>query len=151
MIVVAWWPHGRPSVPLRARQYTNFTACLLTDSGGIAAPPAATVWAGMQDASTATRAKVQYLAVVGPQTQANAETFLTSLAQGRCNLILAAGPLATSVVRTGAPTYPGVRFVVVGSGASGSNVQYIGDVSGSTLQSQISTLVGTLAKGAIAD
>src|ERR1700761_9200785 len=62
-----------PSTPApRARVYKAFTACLLTDSRGIAGPQAAPVWAGMQKASLATHVKVEYLAVVGPDTVDNA-------------------------------------------------------------------------------
>ena len=38
----------------RARQYTAFKSCLLTDSKGIAGEPASFVWDGMQRASLKT-------------------------------------------------------------------------------------------------
>ncbi|MGH3190248.1 MAG: hypothetical protein ACRDPY_35980 [Streptosporangiaceae bacterium] len=45
--------HGAPAPS--ARQYLGFDACLLTGSRGLTGPQAAQAWAGMQDASLATR------------------------------------------------------------------------------------------------
>jgi hypothetical protein len=75
-VAVGWavWP-SQPAP--RARQYLEFTACLLTDDHGITGPEAAPVWAGMQEASLATRAKVQFASVVGRQSVENAVPFLT--------------------------------------------------------------------------
>ena len=56
--------HSSGSAPPRARQYLAFNACLLTGSRGLAGPQAAQAWAGMQDASLATRAKVEYLSAM---------------------------------------------------------------------------------------
>src|SRR5262245_15879290 len=92
--LVTWlvWPTGAPRVaPPRERQYLDYTACLLADDRGIAGAEAAPVWAGLQDASLATHAKVQYLPVLGAQTTDNALTFLATLAQGQCNIIFAVG------------------------------------------------------------
>src|SRR5574342_1170852 len=110
---LAWllWPASAPSPPAsRERQYLEFTACLLTDAQGVTGPLAAPVWAGMQDASLATRAKVQFLAVAGPQTPHNAGLFATSLAQGGCRLVFAAGELPVSGVEDAAPHFPLVSF-----------------------------------------
>ena len=73
VVALTWalWPASEPDPPPRAREYLDYTACLLTGDRGIADPQAAPVWAGLQDASLATRAKVQYLAVTGPQTAEN--------------------------------------------------------------------------------
>ncbi|HEY4867303.1 MAG TPA: hypothetical protein VIK45_17525, partial [Candidatus Dormibacteraeota bacterium] len=49
--------------PARARQYLSFTACLLTDSRGLAGAQASAAWAGLEQASASTRAQVQYLSV----------------------------------------------------------------------------------------
>jgi len=57
--------HDRGSAP-RARQYLAFTACLLTGSRGLAGAKGAEAWAGMQAASLATRAKVEYLQALVP-------------------------------------------------------------------------------------
>jgi hypothetical protein len=123
------WPARMPEQP-RARQYLEFTACLLTDSSGVAGRVAAPVWTGMQNASLATGAKAQYLAVAGPQTPENAVTFLNSLAQGHCNLIFAAGEVPVAAVGMGAGAFPNGRFYVVGGGRSTANVTRIdADVS----------------------
>lgn len=108
------WP-GQQEEPPRARQYLEFTACLLTGERGTAEPAAAPVWAGLQEASLSTRAKVQYLAVTGPQTVENAVPFLNSLAQTGCNLIFAAGDVPVAAVEQAAATFPSARFFPVGS------------------------------------
>jgi hypothetical protein len=139
-LVWVLWPADGPVEP-RARQYLDFTACLLTDEKGVAGPEAAPVWAGLQDASLATRAKVQYLAVVGPQTVANAGTFLASLAQGRCDVILAAGEVPVATVVRDASQFAGVRFVVVGGGVSSSNVSVLIEDSGDAVRAAVGRLV----------
>jgi hypothetical protein len=62
------WPDAKAPPP-RERQYRATTACLLTDDKGVVGDPAKAAWAGMQEASTATLIKVQYLAIAGPQTR----------------------------------------------------------------------------------
>jgi hypothetical protein len=130
-------PHDQP----RERQYLEFTACLLTDSSGVNGTAAAPVWAGMQNASLATGAKVQYLEVVGPQTPENAITFLNSLAQQNCDLIFAAGELPITAVDKGAGAFPNGRFYVVEGGRPTANVSRIdGDVMatvGRTISQQV--------------
>src|SRR6185437_9979974 len=92
--LIAWlaWP-STPAVPgaSRVRQYTDARACLLTGSGGITSAPAATAWAGMRDASLATRAMVSYQPAVGPPTAAATLPYLASLAQRQCRVIVAVG------------------------------------------------------------
>lgn len=122
--VLTWslWPSPQPQEPPRARQYLDFTACLLTGERGIAETVAAPVWAGMQDASFATHAKVQYLAITGPQTIDNGITFLNSLAQSGCDMIYAAGEIPVATVDKGAPQFPGKKFFPTGAGAPQRNV-----------------------------
>jgi basic membrane lipoprotein Med (substrate-binding protein (PBP1-ABC) superfamily) len=122
-IAVALWA-TRDSEP-RARQYLDFTACLLTDDGGIAGPEAAAVWAGMQKASLATRAKVRYLAVAGEQSTENAVTFLASLAQSECSLVFAVGDVPRAAVDAGAARFPKVQFAAVGRARAAPNVSTI--------------------------
>jgi basic membrane lipoprotein Med (substrate-binding protein (PBP1-ABC) superfamily) len=122
-IAVALWAPRDPEP--RARQYLDFTACLLTDGGGIAGPEAASVWAGMQNASLATRAKVRYLAVAGEQSTENAMAFLASLAQSQCSLVFAVGDLPRSAVDAGAARFPHVHFAVVGPAHTAPNVSTI--------------------------
>ena len=123
-VVVLLWPDGKQAEPARERQYLQFTACLLTPEKGVADPAAVAVWAGMREASVSTRAKVQYLAVSGEQTVENALTFLSSLAQGGCNLVFAAGPLAVEAAQKGAATFPAQRFVTAG-GVPNANVSTV--------------------------
>ena len=123
-VTIGWlaWPRpARPPAPPRARVYLDFTACLLTDAQGIVADPAKTVWSGMQSASLATRAKVQYLAVVGPQTVDNAAPFLLSLIQGNCSLVLAVGAAPVQAAEQLAQSHPKVQFLVV-DGAPATNI-----------------------------
>jgi basic membrane lipoprotein Med (substrate-binding protein (PBP1-ABC) superfamily) len=132
---------ARVEEPPRARQYLEFTACLLTDDHGIAGTVAAPVWAGMQDASLATRAKVQYVAVAGPQTRENAITFLNSLAVGGCDLIFAAGEVPVAAVGVGAAAFPKGRFYAVGGGSSAGNVTRIDGDARSAVRELITAAV----------
>ncbi|MFD7446443.1 BMP family ABC transporter substrate-binding protein [Streptomyces sp. NPDC059909] len=98
----------------RARQYKDFDACLLTGEKGIAAgTPAAPVWKGMQDASLETRARVNYVPVMGEQSAQNARPFLNSLIQRQCDVVLTVGAPQAEVAQAGAGEHPKVRFVVV--------------------------------------
>ena len=118
--VAAFWPS--PGRRPGARQYIAFTACLLTDAQGVAGPGAAPVWAGMQDASAQTHAKVEYLSVSGPATRENAEPFLASLVNRHCDVVLAVGPAQVAALRAVAPASPTVGFVVIGDDMAGPNV-----------------------------
>lgn len=97
------------------RQYTASQACLLTGSRGISSQPAATVWAGMEDASQATNAKVTYLAVNGPATTDNAIPYANSLIEQHCGLVLAVGTPQTSAISQIAARTPKTNFVIVSS------------------------------------
>jgi basic membrane lipoprotein Med (substrate-binding protein (PBP1-ABC) superfamily) len=126
IVVFVTTRHDEDTAPdPRARQYRDFTACLLTDDKGIAGAAAAPVWAGMQDASGSTRAKVQYVPVMGPQTPQNAAAFLNGLAQGRCQVILTVGPAASGAVGDAAKRFPKSQFAVVNGKASGGNVSSV--------------------------
>ncbi len=114
-----------PSDKPRARRYIAFKACLLTDSRGVAGREAAPVWEGMRRASLKTRAKIQYLAVPGPATVANARPYLASLVQRHCGIILAAGKLATDTVTASARSFGDARFVVVGAAGATGNVRAV--------------------------
>lgn len=138
--VLALRPSPAPPPP-RARQYLDFTACLLTDERGTNGPEAKPVWAGLQDASLATRAKVQYLAVSGQQTVDNAVPYLNALAQRQCNLVLAAGPVPAGAVGRSAAQFPGTRFVVVGSGTTAGNVVTVNATTPETVRSAIDRIV----------
>ncbi len=120
--------HGSPAPS--ARQYLAFNACLLTGSQGLADPQAAQAWAGMQEASLATRAKVEYLPAMGPQTAAARLPLVASLVQRHCSLVIAVGPAPVSAVGLDAGRYPDVRFVVVGGGEQAGNVTAVSAASG---------------------
>lgn len=105
--------------------YGAFSACLLTDSGGVAGGSAKAAWSGMEQASLVTHAKVSYLAVAGAATAGDAAPYLASLASvavRRCNLIMAAGVAQASVANADARRFGSVRFVVIGARATRSNV-----------------------------
>jgi basic membrane lipoprotein Med (substrate-binding protein (PBP1-ABC) superfamily) len=133
--------HGGPTPA--ARQYLAFDACLLTGSRGLAGPQAAQAWTGMQNASLATRAKVEYLEAMGPQTTAAALPYVTSLVQRNCDMIIAVGQAPVSAVSSDAGRYPNVHFVVVG-GAQAVNVT---DVT--TASSQITPAISRLVTSAV--
>lgn len=145
MVVVAvWllWPTSEPELP-RARQYVDVNLCLLTAERGLAEPDAVPVWAGMQDVSTATHVRVQYLAVAGAQTVANARTFVASLAQARCAVVLAAGDVPVAAVAEAAPTFTAVRFVTVG-GNPGPNITVVSPSPSVELQRAIAATLTPL-------
>ncbi|WP_309226327.1 BMP family ABC transporter substrate-binding protein [Streptomyces lunaelactis] len=107
----------------RARQYKEFDACLLTDDKGIlAGTPAAPVWEGMQQASQDTRARVNYVPVMGEQSAENARPFFNSLMQRQCDVVLAVGTPQVEVTEAGAKQHPKVRFVVVDGAEKAGNV-----------------------------
>src|SRR6266545_144208 len=142
LTVWALWPSARPAQQSRARAYLAFTACLLTDEHGIAGERAVPVWAGMQDASLATRVKVQFLPAADALTAANVSPYLAGLVQRRCDLIVAVGEAA---VAADAAKYPGTRFVTVGGGASAPNVTAVGESSASRVREGIGALVRAAA------
>ena len=108
--------------PARARAYLAFDACLLTGAQGLADPAVGPVWAGMQDASLATHAKVSYLAVAGPQTVGNAIPYANTLLQRQCNVILGVGQSQVDAINQAAPANKSARFVVVGASSNAPNV-----------------------------
>jgi hypothetical protein len=139
LIVWLVWPS--PPEPPRARPYLEYTGCLLTDQQGIAGAAARPAWAGLQDASLATHAKVQYLPVMGEQTEGNALPYLASLVQRRCAVIVAVGPAPVQAVKAVAGKYPAVRFVVVGDTASGANVTALTRLPDAEVRVRIRTIL----------
>jgi hypothetical protein len=106
-----------------AREYlASFTACLLTDSHGLAPTETALVWRGMQNASLATQAKVEYLPVMSGSTAAAAAPYLASLLQRHCNVVVATGRAQVAAVSAQARRFPSVQFVVPGPVLAGSHV-----------------------------
>jgi hypothetical protein len=117
------WPSSSSGTAPQARGYLeSFTACLLTGSRGLAAAQTALLWRGMQDASLATQAKVEYLPVMSGSTTAAALPYLASLVERHCNVVVAAGGAEVAVVSAQASRFPSVQFVVPGPAAAGSHV-----------------------------
>ena len=118
-----WSSGGRALPPARARAYENVDACLLTGSRGLADPPAAQAWAGLEDASEATSARVSYLAVTGPATEAAAVPYAGSLLVRGCKVVVASGAAERAAALSEAARFSSVRFVVEGAAAGApSNV-----------------------------
>lgn len=118
-----WSSGGRPLPPARARVYEDVDACLLTGASGLNDPQAAQSWAGMEDASKATTARVSYLAATGPATEAETVPFVNTLLVQGCRVVVASGAPERAAVLADASLYASVRFVVTGPAAnSPSNV-----------------------------
>jgi hypothetical protein len=108
---------GRVLPSPRARVYESVDACLLTGPQGLADPVTSQVWAGMEDASKATSARVSYLAVTGPPTEAEAAPFAGTLLLRGCKVIVASGTPERAAVLAKAAQFSSVRFVVQGAAA----------------------------------
>jgi hypothetical protein len=139
--LVTWlaWPSA-PEPP-RARPYLEYTACLLTDGQGTAGPAAKPVWDGMEEASLATHAKVQFQQVVGEATVGNALPYLSGLVQRRCSVVFAVGQAQVGAVGTVAGRYPDIRFVVVGGGTPGKNVTVLTGLSDAALRDRVRVIL----------
>lgn len=144
VLAVVWWPRGQDLPPARARVYTDASACLLTDSTGITTSPASAVWAGMQSASVRTRTKVSYLAVYGEDSVANAVTYVNTLIQRKCQLVIAVGASEIAAVRQRAAFYPGTRFAVPGA-QKAANVEPMASTSADAYSADANRLVGQIA------
>ena len=133
---------GGGSLPAaRARVYVNVDACLLTGPGGVSDPAVAPVWAGMEQASLSTRARVSYLSVQGPATEANAVPFLGSLLVRGCKVIFAAGDPERAAVLADAGKFPAVKFVIFGAGSAPSNVTVLTFVAAGGVQSSVANVM----------
>jgi hypothetical protein len=108
---VTWalWPSNPATTP-HARHYLNVTACLLTDSRGIApGTPGAPAWAPMQSASVATHVMVSYLPDTGAGTT---PVMLNTLVERHCGVIITTGTAARQVLAA-ARANPHQRFLLV--------------------------------------
>ncbi|WP_117672548.1 BMP family ABC transporter substrate-binding protein [Micromonospora sp. MW-13] len=118
LLVWLFWPERAQDPAPRERAYQAFTACLLTDDKGLAGELARATWEGMQQASLAESFKVQYLAVAGPQTEANASAYFNSLGLQRCGVVVAVGEAPVAALAEGRSRFPTARYVVVGGSAA---------------------------------
>jgi len=138
--VLAWTLRPAPEHP-RARPYLAWTACLLTDDQGLVGGPASHAWAGMQDASLATHAKVQYLPVIGPQTLAAAQPYLASLIQRQCAAVVAAGDAPNQAIAAEAAGHPGVLFVGVGARPGTPHVTAVATTDADQIRHDVAALI----------
>jgi len=107
---------GEHQQPAQARQYLNVTACLLTDSSGIApGAPGATAWRAMQSASLATHVRVSYLPVIAPATPS---VMLGTLMERNCGVIIITGAPAAVVVKAARSDRHQEFVVVAASGTA---------------------------------
>jgi hypothetical protein len=130
---------------VRARVYSAFSACLLTGPRGLADSQVTPVWAGLEDASLATRAKVSYLAVAGPATVGNAIPYLGSLVASHCDVIVAVGLTQAAAVRADSGRFPRVRFVEVGPAMARRNVTVVAASAAGVVRSRVATIVEAAA------
>ena len=102
---------------------------------------AAAAWSGMQESSLATRARVSYLPVSGPATEADAEPYLASLLQRHCDVVLGVGPAQAAAVAADAARFPRVRFITVGGSAAAAHVVKIATPSAAYVRAAVSKAV----------
>lgn len=149
--VLVWvlWPSTpqRYMPDPRSRQFSSFTVCMLTGSHGITDPQAAPVWSGVDDAAKATGLQSSYLSVPAPDTEAAAEVYVNTVASRHCSLVIAAETSEVAAVNARAPQYPSQRFVVVGAGASASNVVDIPSGSASATRAAVAGAVERAVAG----
>lgn len=101
----------------------NFSACMVTDTGGIDDKSFnAASWAGMQAAQAAGKAKVQY---VSSKTQADYAPNIRALVTKGCKLIIGVGGLMSEAINNAAKANPKLNFAIVDGAGNGSNVQGI--------------------------
>jgi hypothetical protein len=145
---VCLWPSTeKGGVRPTARVYRDVDACLLTDSRGVVpGVPAAPVWAGMQDASLATRARMSFLPAMGPDTEANVVPYVNSLVQEHCSVVVAVGATPVDAVRAVAPRQKGVRFVVVGGGSNSANVSVVREGDRTEVRERVRELLASLTR-----
>ena len=143
---VAWalWPSNPATAP-HARHYLNVTACLLTDSRGIApGTPGAPAWAAMQNASLATHVMVSYLPDTGA---ANAPVMLSTLVQRHCGVIITTGTAARQVLAA-ARAHPHQRFLLIASHPAAAATPNAAVVTAADAPQRIDQAIHTLASAA---
>jgi hypothetical protein len=139
------WPESEAPPAPRERHYRAFTACLLTDDKGIAGEQVRAAWDGMQQASLTHSIQVQYLAVDGPQTAANAAAYFNSLALRQCQVVIAVGAASVDALLDGKGRFPGLRYVVVGETAQVDGVTVVSETAADRVASTVATTVGAIA------
>jgi hypothetical protein len=143
---VTWalWPSNPVRAP-HARHYLNVTACLLTDSRGIApGTPGAPAWAAMQNASLATHVMVSYLPGTGP---GNVTVMLNTLVQRHCGVIITTGT-ATRPVLAAARANPHQRFLLVAGHPAAASTPNAAVVTAADAPQRIDQAIHILASAA---
>ena len=99
----------------------SFTACMVTDTGGIDDHSFnSAAWAGMQAAQAAGKATVSY---VQSTTENDYVPNINSLVAKKCGLIVTVGGLMGDATTSAAKSNPSQHFAIVDSASVGSNVQ----------------------------
>ncbi|OZV84424.1 hypothetical protein CA850_00755 [Micromonospora echinospora] len=99
----------------------------------------------MQRASLAHSIQVQYLAVDGPQTAANAAAYFNSLALRQCQVVIAVGEAPGGALVDGKDRFPGLRYVVVGETAPLDGVTVVPETTADRVTSAVENTVGEMA------
>ena len=90
---------------------SNFTACMVTDTGGIDDKSFnASAWRGMQDAQASGKAKSSY---VTSTSENDYEPNLNALVAKKCGLIVSVGGLMGDATKAVATKNPGSKFAIV--------------------------------------
>jgi basic membrane lipoprotein Med (substrate-binding protein (PBP1-ABC) superfamily) len=150
IVTAALWPSSSSvyDPPARARQYLEFSACLLTGPSGLADSSAQAVWSGMENASDATRAKVTYLAAVGgAETVGSVTPFANTLVQQHCGLILAVGDVEVRTAQSIAAANTSTDFVLVGGGSSAGNIAVVPAGSAADTATRVASVVKAAVSG----
>jgi basic membrane protein A len=100
---------------------TNFSACMVTDTGGIDDKSFnASAWAGMQQAQKDGKANVKYA-----QSKAESDYVpnINGLVAQKCNLVVTVGGLMATATTNAAQAASSQHFAIVDSNGNGTNVQ----------------------------
>jgi basic membrane lipoprotein Med (substrate-binding protein (PBP1-ABC) superfamily) len=149
-VVATWlaWPsHPAAAGADRVRQYSNARACLLTGSTGVSDPLASAVWAGMQGASSSTRAMVSYLPAPANATEATASPYVASLVQRQCGVIVAVGPAQVAAATASAARFRQVRFIVVTDRSVNSDAVRVSPAPATQVHSAVQAAVSGALNG----
>jgi basic membrane lipoprotein Med (substrate-binding protein (PBP1-ABC) superfamily) len=138
------WSDDPQQPAAREREYRDTTACLLTDDHGVEGDLAKPAWAGMQEASGASRVQVEYLAIVGPQTAENGVTFFNTLGTQGCTVIVAVGPMPVASMALGYKQFPKIRCVAVGGDPQGTSLAVVQTGSAETIRSGVKDAVAKI-------
>jgi basic membrane protein A len=99
----------------------NFSACMVTDTGGIDDKSFNTsAWAGMQAANAAGKANVSY---ISSKAETDYIPNIQSLQQKKCNLIVTVGGLMGKATTDAGTAAPDQKFAIVDSAGNGKNIQ----------------------------